>query len=451
MDIAHLTRLCRGFSDPSRSVAHVRGKFENFGDILVADAIAAMFPGLCLVDCGLSPRLRWLDSLVGIQRFYRYSCLGGGTLIHNSQMLATLQFICPRTIPLFTIGTGVIDPEFLRTLYGPGSVDETCIKGWIECLESFRFVSVRGVESQRTLAAHGFRGATVIGDPALYFARDTISLKRGTKSIGVNVSNYSHFWGHRQEQTVRILSDLISWLKSEGWAVTLFPSMPEDHTLSLGILNALDSDRVRIFGNYSDRESLPRRARGPGSVRRRQAPHGHCGLLCLHARDHDRLSAEVPRLHADDGSGGVSYPIGSTGSRPSDRHDPDDVRRPRIDPTRQFESTQSLRGRLIDFRDQVLESVGMLPSSAATPPRDRTPQRGESASDGERAQGEDLGDVPGRPDFAPKAPGRVRLSEVGGSRSLSPDWDSRTERIARLIPPGATVLEFGAGRMALRN
>ena len=38
-----------------------------------------------------------------------------------------------------------------------------------------------------------------------------------------------------------------------------------------------------------------------------------------------------------------------------------------------------------------------------------------------------------------------------GSRSLSTDWDSRTERIARLIPPGATVLEFGAGRMTLRN
>src|SRR5205814_2229019 len=39
----------------------------------------------------------------------------------------------------------------------------------------------------------------------------------------------------------------------------------------------------------------------------------------------------------------------------------------------------------------------------------------------------------------------------GDSRSLSPDWDSRTEQIARLIPPGATVLEFGAGRMTLRN
>jgi hypothetical protein len=37
------------------------------------------------------------------------------------------------------------------------------------------------------------------------------------------------------------------------------------------------------------------------------------------------------------------------------------------------------------------------------------------------------------------------------ARSLSPDWDKRTERIAQLIPPGAAVLEFGAGRMTLKD
>jgi hypothetical protein len=38
----------------------------------------------------------------------------------------------------------------------------------------------------------------------------------------------------------------------------------------------------------------------------------------------------------------------------------------------------------------------------------------------------------------------------GDPRSLSPDWDLRTQQIARLIPQGASVLEFGAGRMTLR-
>jgi len=37
------------------------------------------------------------------------------------------------------------------------------------------------------------------------------------------------------------------------------------------------------------------------------------------------------------------------------------------------------------------------------------------------------------------------------SRSLLPDWEPRTEQLAKLIPPGSTVLEFGAGRMALKK
>jgi len=47
--------------------------------------------------------------------------------------------------------------------------------------------------------------------------------------------------------------------------------------------------------------------------------------------------------------------------------------------------------------------------------------------------------------------GASNYQRWGNSRSLSPDWDSRTEQIARLIPSGATVLEFGAGRMTLRD
>ena len=35
--------------------------------------------------------------------------------------------------------------------------------------------------------------------------------------------------------------------------------------------------------------------------------------------------------------------------------------------------------------------------------------------------------------------------------NLSPDWDSRTELIATLIPAGSSVLEFGAGRMVLKR
>ena len=39
----------------------------------------------------------------------------------------------------------------------------------------------------------------------------------------------------------------------------------------------------------------------------------------------------------------------------------------------------------------------------------------------------------------------------GTTDGLSPDWDSRTQLIATMIPPGHSVLEFGAGRMVLKE
>ena len=44
---------------------------------------------------------------------------------------------------------------------------------------------------------------------------------------------------------------------------------------------------------------------------------------------------------------------------------------------KQFESTQSLRGRLLAFRNQVLGSLEILPTTAAMPLRDRAPNQEE--------------------------------------------------------------------------
>ena len=48
--------------------------------------------------------------------------------------------------------------------------------------------------------------------------------------------------------------------------------------------------------------------------------------------------------------------------------------------------------------------------------------------------------------FSKRNSDAIRWSKKG---SLSPEWDSRTIQMANLVPPGTTVLEFGAGRMIL--
>ena len=48
----------------------------------------------------------------------------------------------------------------------------------------------------------------------------------------------------------------------------------------------------------------------------------------------------------------------------------------------------------------------------------------------------------------------IGKSDYGRWRDINrllPDWDTRTEQIGALISPGASVIEFGAGRMALRS
>lgn len=46
---------------------------------------------------------------------------------------------------------------------------------------------------------------------------------------------------------------------------------------------------------------------------------------------------------------------------------------------------------------------------------------------------------------------RSDLDRWGDETNLSARWDSRTAKMARLVPPGSKVLEFGAGRLTLRD
>lgn len=47
--------------------------------------------------------------------------------------------------------------------------------------------------------------------------------------------------------------------------------------------------------------------------------------------------------------------------------------------------------------------------------------------------------------------GRSDFARWSQDESLRPEWNERTELLARLVPSGSTVIEFGAGREFLRN
>jgi hypothetical protein len=373
MNRERLSRILRGIRNPSRSVAHIQCPLENFGDILVGQAVEDLLGGLNLIRLMPSRGVRALDSAVGLRRLTRYCCLGGGTLIFSPRgrwgWLDALEYISARTQPLCVIGTGVLDPRFSRGTYLPTSEPPPAPaehhEAWIACLKRFPFVSVRGVESRRTLAEYGFPDAEIVGDPALYYARTTLEDRPApSRRIGLNLSGYSSFFGNSQETTVRTLTDVVRRLDREGWTITLIPTIPDDHRDAVEVARQVGSSRIEVVADYLNRRKVFDAiaaqdlfvgvklhtviaaccvqtpaimiAYQPKGIDFMRTMDLEAQLIRSDELDVDRLMALIQATLAD-----------------SER-----IRR------HEFDQCQEFRNRLLGFRDRVYRSVGVEPPAA---------------------------------------------------------------------------------------
>ncbi|OGI67956.1 hypothetical protein A2738_03865 [Candidatus Nomurabacteria bacterium RIFCSPHIGHO2_01_FULL_42_15] len=50
-----------------------------------------------------------------------------------------------------------------------------------------------------------------------------------------------------------------------------------------------------------------------------------------------------------------------------------------------------------------------------------------------------------------KATGKSDYRKWSNNKNLRQDWDTRTEQMAKLIEPGTSVIEFGAGKLVLKT
>ena len=258
MKLKKIQSVLRCMRDPSSSLVQVRCSLQNYGDIMLNESIENLFKDFSIMTLSDGKNVRRFDAMLGLSRIFKYSFLGGGTLIftsHGSGWLPAVEFFKSKTIPLFTFGTGVFDPEFTKHLnkikYYNNPVDiENIIENWIKCLREFKFISLRGIQSKNILEKFGLENCDVIGDPALFFARDELLLKDSNQRIGINVSNYSHFWNNSQDTTVTELTALIKNLYKNGWKITFFPTMHEDLILSEAIIKSNDLYNAIIFRDY---------------------------------------------------------------------------------------------------------------------------------------------------------------------------------------------------------
>lgn len=254
MKLALAAQITRAVTRPRHAVAHVRCIMDNMGDRLLAEAIELLLGRMTLVDYSTSRMITAASALVPRRQLFRFTCLGGGTLIFGDidrGWGAALQHALARTDLAFTVGTGVIDPQFrdeLHRRHGLRPLPADSVERWLDHLRAFELITVRGNDSARLLREHGIDRAEVIGDPALYYAREHPTPKAQERRLGINLNNRSYFFGNANARVVEHFADLIRRLREKDWTITMYPMGPEDVAVTEETLRAVGDSTIRMAG-----------------------------------------------------------------------------------------------------------------------------------------------------------------------------------------------------------
>jgi len=197
--------------------------YGNLGDEALYLAFKELFPHFGVLPFKYTQKIEMLEN-INNSRLYAAICLGGGTLI-NSNSLNKFKTAQDKSNLSFILGTGVRSPEYWDAVE-PYKINR--LAEWVECLEKCFYVGVRGPLSKEILDINGFRSAEVIGDTALFFAKDSIKKKKGIKKIGINIGVANgKMWGG-EERVLGVVIEFVKVIIDKGWDVTFVPVWKSD-------------------------------------------------------------------------------------------------------------------------------------------------------------------------------------------------------------------------------
>ncbi len=190
-----------------------------------------------------------------------YIILGGGTLIMkkaNESFLRIFKNFHKQypSAKLIVMGTGVADTVLAQQNGFP-----TDIASWSMILNECEFISVRGKLSRDTLGSSKFnihKEIKILHDPALYFLRDNLKLKKKQKKIGLNFCDIlGRIYGQNPYLVEKIFKELVELLLKENWTIYLYPTAATDIVYMKKILGKEIITRLNIYKNYRNlKESL---------------------------------------------------------------------------------------------------------------------------------------------------------------------------------------------------
>jgi polysaccharide pyruvyl transferase WcaK-like protein len=226
--------------------------FGNLGDEVLYCAIHDLLKSrIVLPKAGSHGRL--FNSLCHIDS-YVYDCLilGGGTLINKQMYLDRALAVSAKRKIAF--GCGVSNPEFWMLL--PEYIDIR--KAWVDLLNGFDLVGVRGPVSKKLLIEWGVeKDISIIGDPVLSFCDASITPKRKEKILGVNLgTSKGMVWGLDEEKVLNDVVRELSILRKRGWRFKFFPVIEGDVDYIRQVAGRLDEHKPVIIADFLNQKSF---------------------------------------------------------------------------------------------------------------------------------------------------------------------------------------------------
>ncbi len=215
--------------------------YDNLGDELMYSAFQKQFKTFNAPFFKYTAKFKIFEDMFKC-KFYSAVALGGGTLINTKGFYTKFKRAQEAGYVTFTWGTGVRNPEF----WTEQNNVKNLIPEWIRLLKKCKYVSVRGPLSQKLLIRHGFFDSEVIGDSALYFAREIVRKKKRIRRIGINVglSAEGMAWGNEQ-LFLEGIGKFIKVMHSKGWEIILMPVFKKDyHAIKMLSMTANNSFKV---------------------------------------------------------------------------------------------------------------------------------------------------------------------------------------------------------------
>ena len=225
---------------------------QNMGDEVIYLAHRQSFPDYRLVHVAAGRLFVLTDKLTPRSPF-RAVMLGGGTLIGHSSYRRPLHYLTStyEHLPVFMLGTGVEDPEFVES-HGGDIRDE--LEQWAKILRRADSVAVRGPRSQEILAGLGLK-AQVLSDPALLPTEGRYVPEFRERLLGVNLGIARAMWGHDPEKVLETTVALCRRMRDDGWRIRFVPVWPRDLPYISEAARRVGSD-VEVVTEFMDWDRL---------------------------------------------------------------------------------------------------------------------------------------------------------------------------------------------------